>query len=131
MGVRLIIRHSTVRLLLFNCFHCSMLLPFSLHFSSSSSAFPMYPFMQSFHLGCGHSGFLQPTCFFVSALFVNFSSFILTVSTHFIRLLTVCQLYKPQFHFLLVCLSFFFSPLSRPAIYVFSSRVPAICVAAV
>ena len=70
-------------------FHWSLLLAFSLHFSSSS-AFLRSLFTQSSHLSCGLPRFLQPLCFIVSDLFGNFSSFILTMCpAHFIRLLTI------------------------------------------
>ena len=70
-------------------FHWSLLLAFSLHFSSSS-AFLRSLFTQSSHLSCGLPRFLQPSCFIVSDLFGNFSSFILTMCpAHFIRLLTI------------------------------------------
>ena len=49
-----------------------------LHFSSSS-AFLRYLFTQSSHLCCGLPRFLQPSCFFVSDIFGNISSFILTM----------------------------------------------------
>ena len=68
------------------CFHnWSLLLAFSLHVSSSS-AFLRSLYTQSSHLSCGLPRFLQPSCFFVSALFGNLSSFILTMfPAHFIR----------------------------------------------
>ena len=70
-------------------FHWSLLLAFSLHFSSSS-VFLRSLFTQSSHLSCGLPRFLQPSCFIVSDLFGNFSSFILTMCpAHFIRLLTI------------------------------------------
>ena len=66
-------------------FHWFLLLAFSLHFSSSS-AFLRSLFTQSSHLSCGLPRFLQPSCFIVSDLFGNFSSFILTMCpAHFIR----------------------------------------------
>ena len=69
-------------------FHWSLLLAFSLHFSSSS-AFLRSLFTQSSHLSCCLPRFLKP-CFFVSDLFGNLSSFILTMCpAHFIRLLTI------------------------------------------
>ena len=72
-----------------NCVHWSLLLGFSLHFSSSS-AFLKSLFTQSSHLGCGLPHFLQPSCFFVSDLSGDLSSFILTTCpAHFIRLLTI------------------------------------------
>ena len=60
------------------CFHRSLLLAFSLHFSSSS-AFLRSLFTQSAHLSCGLPRFLEPSCFFFSALFASLSSFILTM----------------------------------------------------
>ena len=71
------------------CFHLSLLLAFSLHFSSSSGFLRSF-FTQSSHRRCGLPRFLQPSCFFVSDLFGNLSSFILTMCpAHFIRLLTI------------------------------------------
>ena len=68
------------------CFHWSLLLAFSLHFSSSSA------FLRASHLNCDLPRFLQPG-FFVWVLFGNLSSFILTMyQAHFTRLF--CQLYK-------------------------------------
>ena len=69
-------------------FHWSLLLAFSLHFCSS--AFLRSLFTQFSHLSCGLPRFLKPSCFFVSDLFGNLSSFILTMCpAHFIRLLTI------------------------------------------
>ena len=69
-------------------FQWSLLLAFSLKLSSSS-AFLRSLFKQSSHLSCGLPHFLQPSCFFVSNIFGNLSSFILTMCpAHFIRLLT-------------------------------------------
>ena len=71
------------------CFHWSLLLAFSLHFSSSS-AFLRSLFIQSSHLSCDLPRFLQPSCLFFSDLFSNLSSFILTMyQAHFTRLLTI------------------------------------------
>ncbi len=64
------------------CFHWSLVLSFSLHFSSSS-AFLRSLFTQSSDLSCGLPRFLQPSCFFVSDHFGNLSSFILTMSSPF------------------------------------------------
>ena len=62
-----------------------LLLAFSLHFSSSS-AFLRSLFTQSSHPSCVLPHFLQPSCFLVSYLFGDLSSFILTMcSAHFIR----------------------------------------------
>ena len=59
------------------------------HFSSSS-AFLRSLFKQSSHLSCCRPRFLQPPCSFVSDLFGNLSSFILTIwPAHFIQLLTI------------------------------------------
>ena len=70
------------------CFHWSLLLAFSLHFSSSS-AFLRSLFTQSSHLSCVLPRFLKRSCFFVSDLFGNLSSLILLMCpAHFIRLLT-------------------------------------------
>ena len=57
----------------------SLLLAFSLHFPSSS-AFLISLFTHSSHLNCGLPHFLEPSCFFVSALFGSLSSFIWTMS---------------------------------------------------
>ena len=71
------------------CFHWSLLLAFSLHFSSAS-AFLRSLFTQSSHLSCGLPCFLKPSGFFVSDFLGNLSSFILTMCpAHFIRLLTI------------------------------------------
>ena len=89
VGVRLVYwsLRSTVTFVI--CFHWSLLLAFSLHFSSSS-AFLRSLFTQSSHHSCGLPRFLQPSCFFVSDLFSNLSSFILTICpAHFILLLTI------------------------------------------
>ena len=67
------------------CFHWSLLLAFSLHLSSSSD-FLRYLFTHSSHLSCGLPSFLEPSCFFVSALFGSLSYFIRTMCpSHFIR----------------------------------------------
>ena len=89
VGVRLIYwsLRSTATFVI--CFHWSLLLVFSLHFSSFSFAFHRSLFTQSFHLSCGLPRFLDPSCFFVSALFGSLSSFIRTMCpAHFVRLLT-------------------------------------------
>ena len=81
--------HSAVRLSTVISFQWSLFLAFSLHFSSPS-AFLRCLFTQSSHLSCGLPRFLQPSCFFVSDLFGNLSSFILTMCpAHSIRLLTI------------------------------------------
>ena len=89
VGVRLVywsLRSTTTFVI---CFHWSLLLAFSLHFSSSS-AFIRSLFTQSSHRSCGLPRFQKPSCFFVSDLFGNLSSFILTMCTaYFIRLLTI------------------------------------------
>ena len=73
-----------------NVFHWSLLLAFSLHFSFSSAFLGSF-FTQSSHRSCGLPRFRQQPCFFVSDLFRNLSSFILTTCpAHFIRLLTIC-----------------------------------------
>ena len=89
IGVRLIYwsLRSTATFVI--CFHWSLLLAFSLHFSSSS-AFLRSLFTQSCHLSCALPRFLEPSCFFVSALFGSLSYFIRTICpAHFIRLLTM------------------------------------------
>ena len=54
----------------------------------SSPAFLRSLFTQSFHLSCGLPRFPQPSCFFISDLFGNLSSFILTMCpTHITWLL--------------------------------------------
>ena len=89
VGVRLVYWSLPSMVTFVICFHWSLLLVFSLHFSSSS-AFHRSLFTQSSHLRCGLPRFLQPSCFFVSDLFDNLSSFILTMCpAHLIRLLTV------------------------------------------
>ena len=73
------------------CFHWSLLLAFSLHFSSSS-AFLRSLFTQSSHLSYyGLPRFLQSPCFFASDIFGNLSSFLIMCPAHFIRLLTIFQ----------------------------------------
>ena len=81
--VRPVIGHSAVRLLLL-FFPLLLLLAFSLHFSSSS-AFLGTIFTQASQLscGCGLHRFLQHLCFFVSDLFGNLLSFILTMMDMF------------------------------------------------
>ena len=70
-------------------FHRSLLLAFSLLFSSSF-AFLKSLFTQSSYLSCGLPRFLEPSCLFVSALFGSLSSFIrIMCPAHFIRLLTI------------------------------------------
>ena len=92
VGVRLVYwsLRSTATFVI--CFHWSLLFTFSLHFSSSS-AFLRSLFTQSSHLSCGLPRFLEPSCFFVSALFGSLSSFIRTMCpAHFIILPTmVCD----------------------------------------
>ena len=89
VGVRLIYwsLRSTATFVI--SFHRSLLLAFSLNFSSSS-AFLRSLFTQSSHLSCGLPRFLEPSCLVVSALFGSLSSFIRTMCpAHFIRLLTI------------------------------------------
>ena len=89
VGVRLIywLLRSTATFVI--CVPWSLLLAFSLHLSSSS-AFLRSIFTPFSHLRCGLPRFLEPACFFVSALFGSLSYFIRTMCpTHFIRLLTV------------------------------------------
>ena len=88
VGARLVIHHSAVRLLVLLvsigpcCWAFCSPLFFLLCFSQISLT-------QSSHLSCGLPRFLQPSCFFVSDLFGNVSSFILIMCpAHFIRLLT-------------------------------------------
>ena len=88
------------------CFHWSLLLAFSLQLSSSS-AFLTSLSTQFSHLSCDLPRFLNPSCVFVSDLFGNVSSFILTMCpAHFTRLFTVLPL------LLLPGLSLSVSPLS-------------------
>ena len=97
VGVRLVYSSLRCTATLVIRFHWSLLLAFSLHFSSSS-AFLRSLFTQSSHLSCGLPRFLQPSCFIVSDLFGNFSSFILTMCpAHFIRLLTLFLIYINDF----------------------------------
>ena len=124
VGVRLVYwsRRSTATFLIY--FHWSLLLTFSLH-CSSSSAFIRSLFTQSSHLSCGLPRPLTPSCFFVTDLFGNVSSFILTMCpAHFIRRLTICQLYKLYFQLLLAGLSFSVSPLSLLRLFSLSSCSP-------
>ena len=89
VGVRLIYWSLRSKATFVICFHWSPLLAFSLHISSSS-AFLRSLFTQSFHLSCGLPRFLEPYCFFASALFGSLSSFIRTMCpAHFIWLLTI------------------------------------------
>ena len=59
-------------------FHCSVLLAFSLHFSSSSASARSL-FRQSSHLSCYIPRFHPPPCFSVKQNYGIFSSFIMTV----------------------------------------------------
>ena len=89
VGVRLVYWsiHCTATFVIF--FDWSQLLAFSLHLSSSS-AFLRSLFTQSSHRSCGLPRFLQPPCVFISDLFCNPPSFILTMCpVHLIRLLTI------------------------------------------
>ena len=83
VGVRLVYLslRSTATFVISFC--RSLLLAFS-----SSSAFLRSLFTQSSHLSCGLPRFLQPCCFFVSDLFSNLSSFILTM----------CPAHSPSLH---------------------------------
>ena len=78
VGVKLIYRSLRSTATFVICFHRSLLLAFSLHFSFSS-AFLRSLFTQSSHLSCGLPRFLEPSCLFVSALFGSLSSFIRTI----------------------------------------------------
>ena len=102
------------------CFHWSLLLACSLHFSSSS-AFLRSLFTQSSHLSCGLPRFLKPSCFSVSDLFGNLSSFILTSPFHpalnYFANYTSCR----TFQLLLAGLSFSVSPLSLLRLFSLSS----------
>ena len=93
VGVMLVYRSLQSTATFVICFHWSLLLAFSLHFSSSS-AFLRSLFTQSSHLSCGLPRFREPSCFFVSALFGSLSSFIRTMCpAHFIRLLSMLPFY--------------------------------------
>ena len=81
VGLRLVFRYCVVCSATFTCFHCSLCLAFSLHFSSYSI------FRQSSQLSCGLPLFLQ-SCIFVPDLLVNLSSFILSMSWPFVPALT-------------------------------------------
>ena len=114
VGVRLVylsLRNTATFVI---CFHWSLLLSFSLQFSSSS-AFLRSLFTQSSHLNCDLPRFPKP-CFFVSDLFGNLSSFILTMCpAHFILLLTILptiQALVPTSYlrFFIVFLSTLFTP---------------------
>ena len=94
VGVRLIYPSLRSTATFVICFHWSLLLAFSLHLSSSS-AFLRSVFTQSSHFRCGLPRFLEPSSFFVSALFGSLSSFIRTMCpAHFIRLLTIRKINK-------------------------------------
>ena len=87
VGVRLVYLSLHCKATFVIYFHWSLLLAFALHFSSSS-ALLISLFTQSSHLSSGLPRFLQPSCFFVSDLFGNLSSVILTMCpAHLIRLL--------------------------------------------
>ena len=93
VGVRLIYWSLRSTATFVTCFHWSLLLAFSLHMLSSS-AFLRSLFTQSSHLSCGLPRFLEPSCFFVWALFGSLSSFIRTMCpAHFIWLLTILPFY--------------------------------------
>ena len=62
LGVRLVYWSLWCTATFVICFHLSLLLAFSLHFSSSS-AFLRSLFTHSSHLSCGLPRFLQPSCF--------------------------------------------------------------------
>ena len=63
---------------------------FLLFFLWLPSAFLTSLFTQSSQLSCGRFSFLQSSCFFVSDIFGNLSSFIMTMCpAHFIRLFTI------------------------------------------
>ena len=95
VGVRLVYWSPRSTATFVICFHWYLLLAFSLHFSSSS-AFLRSLFTQSSHLNCGLPRFLKPSCFFVSDLFGNWSSFILTMCpAHLIWLLTILPTMQP------------------------------------
>ena len=115
-------------------FHRSLLLAFSLHFSSSF-AFLKSLFMQSSHLSCGLPRFLEPSCLFVSALFGSLSSFIRTMCpAHFIRLLTILPIIQALLPTSsLAGLPFFVSPLSLLRQFSLSScsHILVVCVDAV
>ncbi len=92
------------------------------------------PPLPSSDLSSHNPRFLPPSCFFVSDIFGDLSSFILiTCPAHLIRLLTICQLYKLQYQLLLAGLSFSFSPLSLHQLLSLSScyRILVVYVAAV
>ena len=73
VGVRLVYSSLRCAATFVIRFHWSLLLAFSLHFSSSS-AFLRSLFTQSSHLSCGLPRFLQPSCFIVSDLFGKLES---------------------------------------------------------
>ena len=65
---------------------------------SSSSAFLRSLFTQSSHLRFSLPRFLEPSCFFASALFGSLSSFIrIMCPAHFIRLLTILPTIRSSF----------------------------------
>ena len=90
VGARLVIYHFAVRLLsLF--FRWSLLFAFSLNFSSPS-AFRRSIFTQSPYLNCRLPCLMKLSCFFVSDLLGNLSSFVLTTCpAHFIWLVTLAN----------------------------------------
>ena len=104
--VRPVIRYFSATFVIFST-ACSLLLAFSFHLSSPC-AFPGSLFTQSSHLS-----FLQPPRFFVSEIFLFISrfSFWPCVQPSWSDSELFYQLWKPQFHFILLCLALFFSPL--------------------
>ena len=107
--------HSSFRFTVIQYFcHSSQLLVLSLH-CSSSSAFLMSLFRQSSHLRCGFPCFPQPPCLFDSVHFDKHSSFILTIVSCQLNLADsesylYCQPSRLQLQYLLIYLSFEFSP---------------------
>ena len=100
--VRLVIRHSTVRLLLLSFSFSPCCWPFLSTFLRT--AFLRSLFTQSSYLSCDLPCFLQSTCFFVSDLFGDLSSFILIMCpAHLIRLFTILLALVPTFSLNVFC----------------------------
>ena len=104
-----IIHHSAVR----QRFPPSLrVVAFSVHFAPSF-AFLMFLFRLSPHLSCGLPLYRQHPCLFVSDIFANLSSFILTMCpTHFIRFLSSLPNMQALVQTSSVSPAFSFSPLS-------------------
>ena len=80
VGVRLVSLSVRCTATYIICFHWSLLLAFTLHYSSS--AFLRSLFTQSSYLSCRLPSFLQRSCFFVSDLFGNLLQVFLILMTN-------------------------------------------------